>query len=95
MLGSSMDSKEQKDSTKRPSPKSVAERVRKHRLRKQRQELQIALGIAKLATGNSAGDQSKTLASLLEKAAKTPDLQDDQLSLLDNAIDRLRQRPRY
>jgi len=75
--------------------KSSAERVRKHRRRQRKLELQVAVGIAKIVTGKGAGDQRKALLAVLEKAAKDSDLPNDQLSVLDEAIDKLKARSVY
>lgn len=79
----------------RPAPKTGAERVRKHRKRKQQLEMQIAYGIAKVVTGRGAGEQRKALLSLLERAAKGGAVPDDVLSVIDEAIDKLKSRQMY
>jgi hypothetical protein len=79
----------------RPTPKSGAERVRKHRKRKQQLELQIAFGIAKAVIGRGVGEQRKALLALLEKAARSGSVPDDVLSAIDEAIDKLKSRQMY
>jgi hypothetical protein len=77
------------------APKSGAERVRKHRKRRQQLDMQVAYGIAKLVTGQGAGDQAKAILLLLEKAASGRTVPDDMRSVLDEAIDKLKSRSRY
>ena len=51
---------------RKPARKSSAERVRKHRRRQRKLELQVAVGIAKIVTGKGAGDQRKALLAVLD-----------------------------
>lgn len=93
-----MDSIDETASDDKPSkdpPIPGAERVRKHRKRKQQLELQIAFGIAKAVIGRGVGEQRKALLSVLEKAAKGRSVPDDILSALDEAIDKLKSRRMY
>lgn len=83
------------DDTGKPKRKSSAERVRKHRKRQQKLDLQVAVGIAKIVTGKGAGDQRKALLSVIEKAARGSDLPDDVVSMFDEAIDKLKSRSIY
>lgn len=90
-----MDSKAADNTPQTASPKSGAERVRKHRKRRQQLDMQVAYGVAKLVTGQGAGDQAKAILVLLEKAAGGRSVPDDVRSVLDEAIDKLKSRSRY
>lgn len=79
----------------KPLPKSGAERIAKHRRRKQQLDLQIAYGVAKLVNGRGVGDQKKALIALLEKVAADTSVPDDILSTLDEAIDKLNARSAF
>ena len=63
-----MDSEVADNTPQTAPPKSGAERVRKHRKRRQQLDMQVAYGVAKLVTGQGAGDQAKAILVLLEKA---------------------------
>lgn len=90
-----MDSTDKDTAAEKPTRKSSAERVRKHRQRRQKLDVQIAVGIAKLVIGRGAGDQSKALLTVLEKAARSRDVPDDHLTSLYEAIDKLKSRRFY
>lgn len=75
-------------------PKTVAERVAKHRRRKKQAELQIVHGLAKLVLGRELGDERMAVLSMLEKAARDTRLPSDVLDTLDLAVDRLKARGR-
>lgn len=81
---------DQQEDKRRPT--TGAERVAKHRRRKQQMDLQVAFGIAKLVNGKGVGDQKRALVALLEKVATDTDVPDDILSTLDEAIDKLKTR---
>lgn len=53
----------------RSGPKSAAARVKSHRDRKKGNDVQLAVGIAKLVTGQGAGEQRRVLMAFLEKTA--------------------------
>lgn len=75
-------------------PKTVAERVAKHRRRKKQAELQIVHALAKLVLGRELGDQRLAVLSMLEKAARNTNLPSDILDTLDLAVDRLKAKGR-
>lgn len=90
-----MDSNAADNTPQTAPPKSGAERVRKHRKRRRQLEMQVAYGVAKLVTGQGAGDQAKAILVLLEKAAGGRSVPDDVRCVLDDAIDKLKSRSRY
>lgn len=90
-----MDSEAADKASHPAAAKTSAERVRKHRKRRQQLDLQVAYGIAKLVTGQGAGDQANAILMLLEKAAGGRSVPDDVRSVLDEAIDKLKSRSRY
>jgi hypothetical protein len=68
---------------------SGAVRAKLHRERKRNREVQVAVGLAKLVLGQSAGEQRKVIIELLEKANERGDLPGDYARTLDRAIDNL------
>ncbi len=90
-----MDSNAADKAPQTASRKTGAERVRKHRMRRQQLDLQVAYGVAKLVTGQGAGDQARAILMLLEKAAGGRTVPDDMRSVIDEAIDKLKSRSRY
>ncbi len=90
-----MDSEAAEKASQTPPAKTGAERVRKYRKRRQQLDLQVAYGIAKLVTGQGAGDQANAILMLLEKAAGGRKVPEDMRSVMDEAIDKLKSRSRY
>nr|WP_250808365.1 hypothetical protein [Neorhizobium tomejilense] len=68
---------------------SGALRAKLHRERKRNREVQVAVGLAKLVLGQSAGEQRKVIIEVLEKANERGDLPGDYARTLDRAIDNL------
>lgn len=68
---------------------SGALRAKLHRERKKSREVQVAVGIAKLVLGQSAGEQRRAIIEVLEKATENDDLPGDYISAIDRAIDNL------
>lgn len=71
------------------APDSVSLRARRHRARRKNKELQLAIAISKLVQGTSLGDHRNVLQEYLTKFTRLADLDDDQMRLLDSAVDRL------
>ena len=68
---------------------SGAVRAKLHRERKRNREVQVAVGIAKLVLGQSAGEQRRAIIEVLEKATERGELPGDYARTLDRAIDNL------
>jgi len=68
---------------------SGALRAKRHRDRKRARELQVAVGIARLVLGQSAGEQRRAILELLERAGADGDLPPDYARVLEKAIDSL------
>lgn len=77
------------------APKTGAERVRKHRRRQRMLMQQTAFGVAKLVLGRGAGEQKRAVAAFLEKAAEDPDLPEDIVAAIEDALHKLKQRSAY
>lgn len=69
-------------------------RVSRFREREKARNIQIALASARMALGKDVGDSGRALADFLEKQAKQPNLPDDYVSLLGDAVDVLRSKRR-
>ncbi len=54
-------------------------------------EAQLAIGLAKLIVNREMGDHRLVLKEYLSKFSGIDDLPDDQLTLIDQALDRLNQ----
>ena len=70
-------------------PLSVKERVEKHRKRQRQRDLQVAVAAARLALGESPGDQAGALSAFIARIARRPDVPEDYLDLLDTAVDQI------
>lgn len=79
----------------RKAPDSNAERSKRHRLRRKSQQGQMAIAIAKLVTGQNLGDHRLFLKDYLTKFAEPDVLPDDQMVMIDNALDKLGSRARF
>ena len=66
-------------------PKSLAERSRTHRDRKKGNDIQMAVGIAKLVMGQGPGEQRRVLMAFLEKAA-AQDMPGEYSVLIERAV---------
>lgn len=73
------------------APDSLAVRSQRHRQRKKNMEVQLAVGIAKLVSGRDLGDHRLVLKEYLSRFSSTDELPDDQLRIVDQALDRLNQ----
>ena len=69
-------------------------RVSRFREREKARNIQIALAAARMALGKDVGDSGRALADFLEKQSKQPNLPDDYVSLMGDAIDVLRSKRR-
>lgn len=78
----------------KPRPLTGRERAAKHRARQAERDLQVAVGVSRLLTGSSPGEQGKALLELLRRTAARPGLPGDYRSLLEEAIDALSARRR-
>lgn len=69
------------------SPKSGADRVRKHRARKKQLETQVVIGVAKLVLGQGAGEQKRAIATFMEKALSDENLDEEYARIIARAMD--------
>lgn len=69
--------------------KTVADRVRLHRERRKRKDMQVAVGIARLVLGQGPGEQRKALLEYLSKYAASEELPADYAKVLERAVESL------
>lgn len=70
-------------------PDSLAVRSQRHRQRRKLLETQLAIAVAKLVCGTDLGDHKLVVKDYLKKFSEQPDVEDDQMRILDLALDKL------